>query len=198
MKRRTLLKSLAMAPAAAVAVRAQDPVKPPQRPPEATVGESPKVDTSVPDIGAEPIAKFFSKEQFAALAHLSEVLEPTTPNLPGGKEAKAAEFLDFLISKSPADRQSLYRTGLDRLNAESNRRFGKPFASLDATQSATVLEPLRRPWTYDFPSDPLERFLREAKADIGQATRNSYEFISVAAKRSRSASGVGEFWYPIY
>jgi hypothetical protein len=61
-----------------------------------------------------------------------------------------------------------------------------------------VLEPLRRPWTYEDPADPLENFLRAAKSDIQEATRNSYEFISVAAKRSRSAGGVGEFWYPLY
>jgi hypothetical protein len=193
MNRRTLLKSLAATPAAATALRAQDPLKPPS-----PVEESPKVETSVPDVGAEPVAKFFTRDQFAALSHLAEVFEPTMPNLPGGKEAKAAEFLDFLIGKSPAPRQTLYRTGLDRLNAESTRRYSKPFAALDATQAAAVLEPLRRPWTYTESTDPLENFLREAKADIGQATRNSYEFIAVAAKRSRGASGVGEFWYPLY
>src|SRR5215471_14150377 len=109
MNRRTLLKSLAATPVAAAAVRAQDPAKPPS-----PVEESPKVETSVPDIGAEPVAKFFTRDQFAALSHLAEVLEPSTPNLPGGKEAKAAEFLDFLIGKSPAPRQAVYRTGLDR------------------------------------------------------------------------------------
>src|SRR4029077_5383846 len=95
-------------------------------------------------------------------------------------------------------RQELYRTGLDRLNSEASRRYSKAFSTLDDTQTAAVLEPLRRPWTYQDPADPLEHFLRESKSDIQQATHNSYEFISVASRKSRGASGVGEFWYPLY
>ena len=194
MNRRTILKSLAAAPAAVVRLKGQDPVKPPERP----VEESPKVETSVADSSAEPVARFFSPEQFAALSHLCEVFEPTSASLPGAREARAAEFLDFLIGKSPAPRQTLYRTGLDHLNGESTKRYGQPFAALERSQCTAVLEPLRKPWTFEAPEDALERFLREAKTDIAQATRNSYEYIAVAAKRSRAASGVGEFWYPIY
>jgi hypothetical protein len=195
MNRRTILKTIVAAPAAA-ALRAQDPVKAPT--PPRSVEESPHVATAVADSGAEPVAQFFTREQFTALQHLSEIFEPSTPPNPGAREARAAEFLDFLVSQSPADRQTLYRTGLDRLNSESGQRFNQPFAALDPQQTAQVLAPLRRPWTYEDPADPLEHFLREAKADIAEATRNSYEFISVASKRSRGASGVGEFWYPLY
>ncbi len=193
MNRRTILKSLAVAPAA-VGLHAQTPAKEPAR----IVEDSPKVETSVADSSADPVTHFFTKEQFSALTHLSEIFEPATANMPGARDARAAEFLDFLLSKSPAPRQTLYRTGLDRLNSESAHRYSKPFAALDAAQCDAVLSPLRRPWTYEDPADPLEHFLREAKTDIFQATRNSYEFISVAAKRSRGASGVGEFWYPLY
>jgi len=193
MNRRTILKSFVAAPAAA-ALQAQTPAKDPAR----IVEESPKVETSVPDSSAEPVVRFFTKEQFAALSHLSEIFEPSTPDTPGAREARAAEFLDFLLSQSPAVRQSLYRTGLDQLNAESARLHKQPFAALDAAQATAVLAPLRRPWTYENPTDPLEHFLREAKSDILQATRNSYDFISVVAKRSRGASGMGDFWYPLY
>jgi hypothetical protein len=194
MNRRTILKSLAVVPAAAVALPGQDRVKPPAP----SVEESPKLETAVADVGAEPVVRFFSAEQFAALGHLAEVFEPSSGGLPGANEARAAAFLDFLIGKSPAARQTLYRMGLDRLNGDSRRRYSRDFAQLDGGQSETMLAPLRKPWTYEDPADPLEHFLREAKADISQATRNSYEFISVAANRSRSASGVGEFWFPIY
>ena len=44
-------------------------------------------------------------------------------------EAKAAEFLDFLLSQSPADRQALYRAGLDRLQADARNRSGAAFAA---------------------------------------------------------------------
>lgn len=193
MNRRTVLKSL-VAGSAATAVPAQTP---PKEPPPQT-NESPKVEASVPDVDADPVARFFQPDQFSALARLCDLLEPSGPHIPGAKEARTAEFLDFLVSQSPSDRQSLYRTGLDRLNSESHRHFQQSFAALSPQQSATILEPLRRSWTYENPTDPLEHFLREAKSDIMQATRNSYEFISVASKRSRAANGLGDFWYPLY
>jgi hypothetical protein len=198
MNRRTILKSLVAAQAAAV-LPAQAPPKDPPR----AVEESPKVELSVPDASAEPVARFFTKEQFSALTHLCELFEPSSGQTPGAREARSAEFLDFLVSQSPPVRQTLYRVGLDRLNSESAHRYNQPFAALDAQQAAAVLAPLGRPWTYEDPSDPLENFLRAAKSDILEATRNSYQFISVAARGgvgggSRRAGGVGEFWYPIY
>jgi hypothetical protein len=193
MNRRSILKSLIAAPAA-VALPAQSPPKEPVR----QVEESPKVDTTVADSSAEPVTRFFSRDQFAALTHLSEIFEPSAPDTPGAREARAAEFLDFLLSQSPTARQNLYRTGLDRLNADATHRYNQPFAALNSQQAAAVLSPLQRPWTYEDPTDSFEHFLREAKGDILQATRNSYDFISVVSKRNRGASGVGEFWYPIY
>ena len=142
MNRRTILKSLVAAQAAAV-LPAQAPPKDPPR----AVEESPKVELSVPDANAEPIARFFTKEQFAALTRLGELFEPSSGQTPGAREAHAAEFLDFLLSQSPPPRQTLYRVGLDRLNSESAHRYKQPFAALDAQQASAVLEPLRRPWT---------------------------------------------------
>lgn len=196
MNRRTILKSL-VAAQAVVALPAQEVKKPPKETPR-QVEEISKVELSIPDSSAEPVARFFSKEQFTALTHLCELFEPSTPQTPGAREARAAEFLDFLLSESPSPRQTLYRVGLDRLNSASAHRYNQPFAALQPEQASVILEPLRRPWTHEDSTDPLENFLRAAKADILQATRNSYEFVSVVSKRSRNASGVGEFWYPIY
>lgn len=190
MNRRTILKSIVTAPAAA-ALRAQTTQK------ERTVEESPKVETAPPDAAADPVVRFFSHDQFAALAQLSELFEPST-SLPGARESHAAEFLDFLLSQSPAPRQMLYSNGLDRLNSESTRRYSQTFAALDAQEAAAILEPLRRPWTYEDPPDAFEHFLREAKNDVMEATRNSYEFITAASKGNRRAAGMGEFWYPLY
>ena len=195
MNRRTILKSIVAAPAAA-ALQAQ--ARPQNTAPKNTpTDDTLKVETTVPDATADPVARFFTREQFAALTRLSEIFESPSPQTPGARDARSAEFLDFLLNQSPAPRQTLYRVGLDRLNSDSAQRFNQPFAALDSRQADTVLSPLRRPWTYEDPSDPLEHFLREAKADIAQATRNSYEFISAASKRSRN-SGLGEFWYPLY
>jgi hypothetical protein len=142
--------------------------------------------------------RYFTAAQFAALRKLSEIILPPINDAPGALDAKAPEFLDFLLSQSPQDRQQLYKTGLDLLNTNARKRFNKPFADVDGTQAATLLAPLREAWTYDPPTDPLARFLREAKKDIRAATINSREYASAAAAGgSRRGSGIGLYWYPI-
>lgn len=115
---------------------------------------------------------------------------------PGALEAKAPEFLDFLLSESPVDRQQLYRSGLDGLNAQARKRFSKPFADVDAGQAEMLLAPLRDPWTYDAPSDPVAAMLRAAKDDVRRATLNSREW-NLAAAAGRARGGGGLYWLPI-
>jgi len=122
---------------------------------------------------------------------------PPVDGRPGAGEAQAAEFLDFLISESPAARQELYREGLDALNAESNKRYGKPFASITAAEADALLAPLHQPWQYTPPADPLGRFLVAAKADVRTATVNSREYIAKAGAGSRRMGGVGLYWYSL-
>ena len=159
--------------------------------------EMPKIEVGVADAGAETVPHFFSAPQLAALRRLSELLLPAMGETPGALEARAPEFLDFLIGESPAERKQLYRAGLDALNAGARRKYGKAFAELDAAQADAVLAPLHERWTYDAPKDPLAAFLREAKADVMAATVNSREWVQVVSQRSRTASGTGIYWHPI-
>ncbi|MFN0123598.1 MAG: gluconate 2-dehydrogenase subunit 3 family protein, partial [Blastocatellia bacterium] len=103
----------------------------------------------------------------------------------------------FLVGKSPADRKQIYLTGLDILNANARKRFNKAFAEVDDKQAGELLAPLREPWTYNPPSDPLTRFLRDAKADIRNATVNSREYSTAGSAGSRRGGGVGQYWFPI-
>lgn len=146
---------------------------------------------------APPLPGYFSKDQFEALGRLASLIMPANGDLPGAREAGAAEFLDFLISKSPAERQKLYRDGLDRLNADARKAGGKSFAAITDEQAVQILAPLKKPWTYADPVDPFERFLRAAKEDAIRATFNSREYVAAASARSRSAGGTGSYWYPI-
>jgi hypothetical protein len=168
-----------------------------QQPAAHTVAETPKLDTAVADAAAEGLHPFFSADQFAALERLAEVLMPAAGDSPGAKAAGAAEFLDFLISASPADRQAQYRDGLDKLNADARSRYGKAFAELAPGQIEALLTPLREAWTYAEPADPLALFLRIVKMDVMHATMNSRQWSEARAKRSRRASGLGMYWYPI-
>ena len=112
---------------------------------------------------ADMSPKFFNATQFATLRKLSVTIMPPMNGAPGALEAGAPEFLDFLISESPRDRQQLYTKGLDLLNAESKKKFSKNFADTDAPETATLLAPLKQPWTYEPLTDPLAAFLRRSE-----------------------------------
>ena len=53
-------------------------------------------------------------------------------------DAGAPEFLDFLISVSPADQQKMYVDGLNRLDAEAKQQFGIPFAGVKSATGRRV------------------------------------------------------------
>ncbi len=171
MKRRRFFQTVAAASVAAPALRAQQPL--------------PKLETAAAESAAEALPHFFTDRQFAALSKLAATIMPPMNGSPGAIEAKAPEFLDFLIGESPAERQQLYRQGLDRLVAAG-------FVDADAAKAASILAPLKAAWTYDPPADPLARFLRQAKADVRTATVNSREYSG-----ARRFGAQGLYWLPL-
>jgi hypothetical protein len=194
MKRRRFIQALAATPAAPalLAQQAQQGVQPvaQQLPPSAEAS----LRYTVGDATAETVLHFFTAQQFAALRKLSDLLNPPMNGAPGALEAKAPEFLDFFLSQSAVDRQLLYRNGLDGLNVQARKRFTKSFADVDAGQADALLAPLRDPWTYDVPSDPVAAMLRAAKDDIRRATTNSREWnLASVAGRTRGGGG-GLYW----
>jgi hypothetical protein len=195
MKRRKFFQAVAAAGSVPALVGQQPPSErpspqplsqQPQQPPAGT----PKLDTAIADAAAEPLPQFFTAQQFAALRKLSDILQPPVNGTPGAIEAKAPEFLDFLISESPADRKLLYRNGLDALVKAG-------FTEADSTKAASILASLRAPWTYDAPAEPLARFLRAAKQDVRAATLNSREYNTAGASAgggSRRFGAQGLYW----
>lgn len=162
--------------------------------------ELPKLEASIPDAAASMVPRYFTNSEFASLQKLSDILMPSVNGKPGALEAKAAEFLDFLIGESPYDRQQVYRVGLDALNKESQKRFTKPFAELEAQQADALLAPLRQVWTPNTSSDPITRFLQAAKQDVRTATTNSREYtmaIRAGVGGRRGFVGGGLYWYPL-
>ena len=116
MKRRGFVKALAAAPAVPAVLAQQTtppaqqtipPAPAPQSPPAAV--EAPKLELSIPDDVADMQPRFFTAAQYSALRKLSDLLMPRIGDTPGALDAAAPEFLDFLISESPKDRQELYR-----------------------------------------------------------------------------------------
>ena len=218
MKRRRFVKALVAAPAIPAALAQQPaansnapaPNSPAPPPLDATTPPAPlnrtptaaaapaKLPTAVADEVADMKPKFFNAAQSGALRRLSEILMPAINGAPSAIDAKAPEFLDFLLSESPQDRQQLYKNGLDQLNAQAKKLYNKPFAETDQTQAAALMAPLKQPWTYDPPTDSLAAFLRAAKQDVRTATLNSREYASAAGNSgSRRGAGLGLYWYPL-
>jgi hypothetical protein len=196
MKRRKFIEALALVPAASAAALAQTPAYPSQTPPGPGTpppgggyGQMPPQGQAPPDpvtyAGSEDAATavvgFFTPAQFAALERVSRLFVPAMQGAPGAGDVGAAQFLDFYVGRSPVERQTLYRTGLDGLNAHAQKRFHRLFGETDDTQADALLtEYLSRPWSYA-PSDPIEAFLRTAQNDVRRATQNSRAYAATLA-----------------
>ena len=192
MKRRRLLQSIAAIPALpAIPAAAQYANSAPAS------EEMPKLRETSPEGAAQGVRRFFSADQSMALRRLADLVVPANGDRPGAVAAGAVEFLDFLIGQSEAVRQSLYKGGLDHLNAESRKRYAKPFGQTTDTEAKPLLAPLAQAWSYHPPKDPVARFLRDAKEDLLQATLNSKTYSEAVSRRSRSAAGMGAYWLPI-
>jgi hypothetical protein len=188
MRRRQALQSLAGLPILPQIAAAQP----------APENEYPNLSAEATDTPADPAHRFFNADQFTALKRLGVLLMPAYAGRPGAAEAGAPEFIDFLISQSPPDRQALYRAGLDKLNAESQQRHRKPFSELTANEATPLLASLNAPWTYNPPKNQLANFLREAKADFFKATVNSREMAQAQlAGGRRRATGLNPYWHII-
>jgi len=203
MNRRTVLRSALAIPAAAAlpeilpgVLYGQEPVQLPSAVKPA-LSETPKTPTVNADSFASASVRTFQPEQFSALQKLGEIIVPSSAGVPGANEAKAAEFLDFLIGQSAAARRDLYRDGLDALNASARKLYKRPFTEITSAEAAPILAPLREPWSATKPAGTLPQFLQDAKDDFLRATQNSREYITVVAQRRRSSGGSGQYWYPV-
>jgi len=224
MERRQFVRGLIAASVSGKALLAQSggpqstatqvsPAAPPPTPPGAAPAPAPgptpwmrgllevkplPIGSLVPDAVAAPLPKFFAQEQMATLRQLCEILLPPLKGYPGALDAGAPEFLDFLISVSPADMQQMYRSGLDRLDTEAKEKFGIPFSDVNADQADALIHPWLKPWMTDHPpAEPYERFINLAHADIRTATMNSKAWSDAAVAAGEEPPGVGLYWYPV-
>jgi hypothetical protein len=216
MKRRNFVRSLLVTPVAPAVLAAgqaatntaptQQPAPQPNTPARQVPRQPPEVphlDVTAVDLTGQPAPQYFNETQFSTLRKLGTLLMPPLKSNPGAIEAEAPEFLDFLISVSPGDRQKLYLSGLDSLQAMSKDKFQKSFCDLDAQQADTILKPLlvARPWPEDLPSDPLQNFMAQVHEDLRTATMNSREWAAASEKSghrfSRRSRTSGYYWAPI-
>jgi Gluconate 2-dehydrogenase subunit 3 len=213
MRRRDFVKAIVAASATAKTMLGQQagaPVAPSTSPPAPTApGPLPWVrglmeakplpmTQIVPDAVAHTHAHFFNDQQMATLRRLSEILMPPLKSYPGATDAGTPEFLDFLIGASPSDRQQVYQSGLDRLDAEAKQRFGVAFAAADKQQADQLLRPWLRTWMTDHPpTEPYAYFINVAHSDIRTATINSQTWSEVATTSGQRTPDMGLYWFPV-
>lgn len=211
MQRRDFVKAMMAASVTAKAALGQQTAAPRPLPPKAPTAPGPvpwmrglldvkplPMTPLVPDAVAQTNTGFFTAPQMATLRHLSEILQPPYKGYPGASDAGAPEFLDFLISVSPADRQQMYKSGLDRLESEAQQHFGKSFASVDAAQADQLIRPWLRSWINEHPpTEPFAEFINIAHSDIREATLNSQAWSDAAHRAGLPTPNVDLYWYPV-
>jgi hypothetical protein len=170
----------------------------PVEPPESFDFRTQTITTATPDSIAVTEQHFFNPRHMMTLRKLGDILLPSLNGYPGSTQAGAPEFIDFLISVSPPDRQHMYRSGLDRLDADAEKQFGVRFAEVNAEQADQLLRPWLRTWMVDHPpTEPFAHFINVAHEDIRTATMNSQAWSIAATSAGERAPGIGLYWSPI-
>ena len=105
--------------------------------------------------------KFFTPAENELVTLISDLIIPTDEKSPGAKEARVNEFIDLMISESDGDERALWRDGLQAVNRESGRRFGKTFVEVAEDRQISLLEAMSQ--NEGNPQNLQERFFGQIK-----------------------------------
>jgi hypothetical protein len=91
--------------------------------------------------------QFFKAEEFKTVESLTAMIIPTD-EAPGAKEARVAEYVDFVVFSAAEFRPALQKEwvdGLEYLERESQRRSGKSFREMDEADRVKLLTEMSGP-----------------------------------------------------
>jgi hypothetical protein len=88
--------------------------------------------------------KFFTPTEWRTVRVLADMVIPPDERSGGAVDAGVPEFMDFTMIDRPRWQKGA-REGLAWIDAESNRRFGKPFADATQTQREQILNDIAWP-----------------------------------------------------
>jgi Gluconate 2-dehydrogenase subunit 3 len=91
--------------------------------------------------------QFFAAAEYRAIEALTELILPSD-DTPGAKEARVAEYIDFVVFSAAEFKPSLqneWREGLAYLDRESEKRFTKPFREAAEADRIRLLEEMSAP-----------------------------------------------------
>ncbi len=94
--------------------------------------------------GAAYAPKFFTAAEFRTARIVADMIIPRDERSGNASDAGVPEFMDFMMIDRP-NNQTWMRAGLAWLDAQSNTRFGKPFADATETQRGQILNDIAWP-----------------------------------------------------
>ncbi len=109
--------------------------------------------------------RFFSKDEFALLDELTEMIIPADGHSPGARAARVAAYVDARLSEAylpaEADVQQRWHDGLRRVDALSREMNGAAFLAASPEKRVAVLT--RMAASEKDPETAEEKFFRELK-----------------------------------
>ena len=106
-------------------------------------------------------AKFFNADQLALVATISELIIPKDDRSGGAKDAKVHEFIDLMISESPAEAKKTWTDGLAAMDKLSQDKNGAPFNKATKEQQIAILTEISK--NEAKPQTQEERFFKTIK-----------------------------------
>jgi len=88
--------------------------------------------------------KFFTPAEFRTVRVLADMIIPRDDRSGNASDAGVPEFMDFTATDRP-NYQKWMRPGLAWIDAQSNTRFGKPFADATESQRSAILNDIAWP-----------------------------------------------------
>lgn len=83
--------------------------------------------------------KALTTHEYATLERLAELIVPADEGGPSAKDAGAAEYIDFMCSRSP-ELKDIYTGGLSWMDRAMQRRVGALFVKAEAEQQRSLLD----------------------------------------------------------
>ena len=111
---------------------------------------------------------FFTKDEFALVDELTELIIPADEHSPGARAALAASYIDFRLSESFEEQpKTLWREGLKQVEQLSQEMHGKSFLASSAEERIALLTRISQ--NEAKPVKPEELFFRELKSRTARA-----------------------------
>jgi hypothetical protein len=127
--------------------------------------------------------QFFSPAQNELAIALTETIIPEDSHSGGAREANVNLFIDVMLANSEPGVQQEWTRGFAAFDAESQRRFGAPFAKTNPSQQTEVMAFAAQ--NEANPSTDLERFFTTLKL----MTLNGYYTSATGIHRDLQSKG---------